>query len=173
MLKIKMNTFKRFKKLKPWIKYLISTIITFCLIVLIGYENRLISEEWGSTYQMNFNRVAINVIIGTLIGVIIGLEHFFRERKKEGTWKANLPKLILVGLPALFFASNYLYFYSDNFLRNILVKCLEGHTIAVSLWNYLYLAHFTTIFQIILGYVIITSFYKGSEESRLDSEVHM
>ncbi|MHB8128348.1 MAG: hypothetical protein ACYDEX_05080, partial [Mobilitalea sp.] len=69
------------------------------------------------------------------------------------TWKINLPKLVLIGLPSLFFSLTYHVGYINNpLLHNILLKFIILGT------------NFIPVFQIVLGYVLITCLYKHKGE---------
>ena len=87
------------------------------------------------------------MIIGIILGILLGLERLVLERKKEGNWKVNLPKLILLGVPFLYLSLGaFLYFFCQMINYPIRFFMVEI--------NYL------PIFQMIFGYVICTSFIK-------------
>lgn len=97
------------------------------------------------------------MLINVGIGLLLGLEHLISEIRKDGTLKVNLHKIILMGLPSLYFSLTYFLGYSNNrFVQNILaypiIKLLT------------YYSSFVFVFQLILGYDVIRSFYKYSEE---------
>ena len=145
-------------KIKPWFKYLISITLIISLIVLREYVEKLLSASY---YRFAFSEmvyyIVISLLLGLCIGLFLGLEHLIRELKKEGMWKINLPKLILVGLPSLYFALSNIWLLSGNqFTREVIAYPL----------HYLlkYGLGYVSLFQIILGYVLITSFYKFSDK---------
>lgn len=84
------------------------------------------------------------------------MEHFLKERKMKGRWKVNIAKLVLMGLPSLCFA-----FYTFIFVRLININGILKRPLLFLLSGNLNLM---IIFQVIFGYVIITSFYKAGEE---------
>jgi hypothetical protein len=144
-------------KLKYWLKYLIHITILFSLTVLRGYIEKLFSASY---YRFDNPAILyyaiISLLLGACIGLFLGLEHFIKEIGNIGIWKINLPKLILIGIPALYFSvTNLLTISSSQFIHEIIAYPL------------LYLSGFgsgyVSIFQMILGYVIITSFFKYSE----------
>lgn len=144
-------------KIKLWLKYLIYLILICFLIVLREYVGKLFAAYFKQEFRINYCYLVINLLIGVGIGLFLGLEHFINEIRKEGTWKVNIPKLVLVALPSLYFALTNIWIYSGNqFLQNV---------IAYPLLNFLgYGTGYVTLFQVILGYMVITSFYKYSEK---------
>lgn len=76
--------------------------------------------------------------------MLLGLEHFIVERKRAGTWKINLPKLVIVGLPSVIFSLTYHIALLD-------IATLSYATLGTN---------FIPVFQIVLGYVLITCVYK-------------
>jgi hypothetical protein len=145
-------------KIKSWLKYLIYITIIIFIIVLKEYVQKLFSDAYYR-YELGsiFFYVVISSFLGICIGLFLGLEHLFSELGKEGTWKINLPKLIIVGLPSLYISiANIWVFGGSKFLHNI---------IPYPLINLLrYGSGYVSLFQMILGYVIITSFFKYSDE---------
>jgi hypothetical protein len=142
--------------MKSWLKYFVYTTVLILLIILKEYVEKLfLASYYRYEDPAFFYYAGISLLLGVGIGLLLGLEHFIREHGKEGTWKINLPKLILVGLPSLLFSiSNILFFSNNQFVREIIAYpflSLFRHSL-----NYI------SIFRIILGYVIITSCSKCS-----------
>jgi len=138
-------------KVNPWLKYLIYILLIMGLIILHSY----IGEQYEKIAKITFvyfsYRLIFLAFIYMLVGAMLGAESFFGEIKKAGQWKVNLPKLILVGIPSLYFAlfvflaySPIKEIYNPLFKLNILI----GGT------------GYITVFQVIFGYIVITSFYK-------------
>lgn len=144
-------------KAKPWLKYLIFVISIFLLIVLREYVDKLFLESYYRfKYPGVYFYLVISLIFGVCIGLFMGAEHLIKELKKEGTWKINLPKLIIVGLPSLYFSLSNIWFASSNqFIHKIIAS--------PSLYLFKYGLGFISLFQMVLGYVVITSFFKEQE----------
>ncbi len=85
------------------------------------------------------------------IGLVLGWEHSIRERRKDGAWRTDWSKLLIMGLPALVFLSPYILVNVRNPFMTL--YSFIGRT-AENYWD------MTRIFSLILGYIIITSFYK-------------
>jgi hypothetical protein len=89
-----------------------------------------------------------------LVGVIIGLESFINVTKKEGRWKVNLPKIVFVILPSLVVSLFYIIaMISNSFVNTVLLPVYNFFGSNDS---------FTTMFQLILGYSLITVMYKDA-----------
>ena len=63
-----------------------------------------VADKFVKTYQIN-NLGSAKIFIFqfisyNLVGMIFGLEKIFGEMNKIGSWKVNLPRLIVVGLPS-------------------------------------------------------------------------
>lgn len=99
-------------KNNKWLRY-----IAYLLLIMILYYigSILLFEVTEQVYRrMDYNvyNLAVYTIISILcfggIGAIIGLDRFINQLKKSGTWRLNLPKLIILGLPALIMSVPYL-----------------------------------------------------------------
>ena len=122
------------------------------------YVFESIRRNVQETYNVNpyFQNIIMLIFYGG-IGLILGLEHLIQEIKKQGKWVINIPKLVLMGIPSLYFSLSILIYYiNSQFVRDIL-----SYPIGILLNNS---PNFISVFQLILGYSIITSFYKENEE---------
>ncbi|WP_434511726.1 hypothetical protein [Desulfitobacterium sp. AusDCA] len=140
-------------KIKPWLKYLIYIILLFFLIALREYVEKLFLNSYHRfKYPEIFYYLVVNVFLGICIGLFLGLEHLIEELGKEGTWKINLTKLILVGLPSLYFSLANIWVLSGNrFMQELLYLNRYG-------------SGYVSLFQMIFGYMVITSFFKYNEK---------
>jgi len=134
-------------------------IILILVMVFWGqYVFESIRRNVQETYNVNpyFQNIIMLIFYGG-IGLILGLEHLIQEIKKQGKWVINIPKLVLMGIPSLYFSLSILIYYiNSQFVRDIL-----SYPIGILLNNS---PNFISVFQLILGYSIITSFYKENEE---------
>lgn len=144
-------------KNKSWIKYLIYVLLIFGFICLDAYVEKQQAIYQKETFNISVAYSVIAMIIKIGIGLILGLEHIINEMRKEGTWKVDLPKIILLVIPILYFSISFPFIYLyDNFICNVLTYPMFIFTQSHSGFIY--------IFQLILGYFIITSFYKQSKD---------
>lgn len=141
-------------KIKSWLKYLAYIVIIFVLMYLKAYITSPLIEAQRRTFKITLSYFLIPLIFNAAIGVVLGLDHFISELKTKGTWKISLPQLVFMGLPSLYFSiSMILAFCSNELSRSILFYPAR---ILISKAN----TTFITIFQLILGYALISCFYK-------------
>lgn len=90
--------------------------------------------------------------IYVLIGLIVGLcDRLISEQKKGGKWRININKLVFLGIPLTLYSLSYLIYYGD----------LNVYVISKLLRPIIYSGpELVAAVQSILGYVLITSFYK-------------
>ncbi|HEY8892584.1 MAG TPA: hypothetical protein VIM70_20305 [Clostridium sp.] len=144
-------------KMKSWLKYLIFIILIFFMIILREYVEKLYLDSHLRFESAMYFYLVINLLLGVCIGLILGLEHLLSEFRKEGMWKINFPKLILVGIPSLYFSLTNVWFLGKSqFLREIISYPLH--------YFFRYGSSYISLFQVILGYVVITSFFKYNEK---------
>ena len=136
--------------MKSWVKYLIYisffVFITFCG----GSISRAV--EGNDQYVILIN--VLRIVLYGAMGMVLGSEHLLNEFKKNGGWKINLPKIILMGIPSLYIALSPFIYYSQ-FINSFLPSLL--FPVRVMLWSDF---EFLNIFQLLLGYIVATSFYK-------------
>ncbi|HKL10265.1 MAG TPA: hypothetical protein VJ990_02415 [Clostridia bacterium] len=141
-------------KTKTWGKYFLTSSLILILIISASNAFRIIYELEGRTYQPQiWQRTAAALFFYGGIGVILGLSHLTAEIKKKGVWKANWPKLTMLGIPSLFYSFTLaIGIYGGQFLGRILYFLMRQ--LANNYWDAYYL------FPLILGHTIITGFYK-------------
>ncbi len=141
-------------KIKKMAKYFIYILLIYALLAGGNAAYRYIDTLLGITYDSRLIQylAASVMIFYCAIGLVLGWEHFIRERRKDGAWRIDWPKLLIMGLPALVFSSPYIL----GNVRNpfVILYSFIGRT-AENYWD------MTRIFSLILGYIIITSFYKS------------
>lgn len=134
-------------KVKSWFNYLL--IIVLIIVIVFGVNYIFDKIE---NLQWIVNPFIISIIFHIIIGLLLRLEHLLLEIKKSGSWRVNVAKLVLLGIPSLYFSFGiFIYFGLGKFLPSVLT-----HPIAILISKIDFLA----IFQIILGYSLISSFYK-------------
>lgn len=139
-------------KKNNWLWYFRYLVLIICYMV-IGYN---ILTFMDNQRQMTYNSIPfmiVSTLVFTIMGFLLGVEKFLIEMKKEGPWKINLPRIILLGIPALYFSlSLFMYYCPIDFVRQILVYPVEFFLKSK--------INFIPMFQLILGYIVITSFIK-------------
>jgi len=145
---------------KSWLKYLIYAVLIAAMVMLSAF----IEDNFKRGLISDWRYLIACMVICIAIGLLLGGEYLFREIKKEGKWKLNLPKIIILGLPALYFSLADMIHIPIHLLEavyNSPFGVIFDPWMAIGL-NRSY-AEYITLIQVILGYVIITSFYKGSK----------
>lgn len=85
-------------------------------------------------------------------GVILGIEHIFENRKQNGKWHIDYKRLLIMGIPALLLSVEAVHFFLiENILKEIGMGFSNFHLAAPAREPF---------FRILLGYVLVTSFYK-------------
>ena len=134
-----------------WLWYFIYALALACYIIFSSNILTLVNKQ----NDMTFNGLPLMIwstIIFIVLGLLLGLESFLLEMGKEGEWKINLPKVVFLGLPSLYFSmATFIYYYSPDFIKPLSFP---------SLFFIVNKTNFISIFKIILGYTIITSFVK-------------
>ena len=118
-----------------------------------GYYNELAESNKISFTKQSF----INFVTYGGVGAILGIDNLIKENSKEGKWRFDFKKLIIVGLPAFVLSTPVIW-------AIIIIICLKGKVdnIIMTIYN------FMIIFNIILGYVFITSIYREEERKVLE-----
>ncbi|WHH56947.1 hypothetical protein [Petroclostridium sp. X23] len=139
-----------------WRMYLIYILIILCY--LIGSSWILgVQKEQASKMFDPFPFMVWSTVIFIMLGILLGLEHLLLEIKKEGQWELNLPKIILLGIPLFYLAMSYFIYYFPT--SSVTVQEILSYPIRFILCSRMSQTYMG-IFQVMLGYIIITSFYK-------------
>lgn len=142
---------------KSWLKYLAGIVLFIGVLYLKGFIEVKLNNEVRTTFKMNYALLSVVMLLNTAIGVLLGIDHLLSEIKKEGRWKISIPKTVCIIIPSLYFA----LFYFIPLIKNVTVQ-------RVLYWPYIHIFNQTTsfilIFQIILGYAIVSIFYKDDKK---------
>lgn len=145
-------------KIKHWVRYFIYITIILGLIFLKENINSIQNVYFKREFNVNYLYLFFGTLICFVTGLLLGFEHFYMEIKKEGKWKLNLPKIILMGLPLLYLSLTNIIFYSYKvaFVNIFYYPLIKSNLL-------MYGTSCVSLTQILLGFVIITSFHKGSD----------
>lgn len=143
---------------KQWLKHFIYLVVVIILVLIRVHFMKLAKAYSNETFLINYYFLSMVILTNILLGILLGVEHLISEMKAKGTWKINFPKLILLGVPALYFSIAYVAIYSQN----TLVQYIFSYPLRIFLT---YDTSIFYIFQLIFGYVIITSFCKKVRKS--------
>ncbi|MFZ7120990.1 MAG: hypothetical protein ACOWWH_08590 [Eubacteriaceae bacterium] len=130
--------------IKKWRKYIIF-ILFLSVYIFIAYVLDNITSSYVNETFNPFVKILFDYLMYIIFGMILGIEYLLNQKKLEGKWKINLSKLLIMGIPSLFFASHhYITIVGINIFPTIL------NSMFLILW------------QILFGYVVVTSFYKDT-----------
>ena len=143
-------------ELKKWKKYTIYLVAILGYIICLEMFYKLIKTQAFTS----FTPLVFSGVFSFLIGMLFAIEHVIAEIRKSGTWKINLAKIIFCVLPLFFFATCSLIYYLVPPIW-IYPGCLYG------LFQYFVQDIFIeSIAQVLLGYTLITSFYKAEKKQK-------
>jgi hypothetical protein len=145
-------------KAKIGLRYLVYIILITFIVYLWDFMYEKIMMYFVDKHTFNPNLIIIlSLTFYMLFGLFLGLDYFINVRKKEGKWKINYTKLILMALPSLYFSVSYFIYNSHSkFIHNIL-----AYPIWTLIRGNVNFTNVVSVFQVTLGYVLITSFYKS------------
>ncbi len=124
-----------------------TVLLIFALFVFLGLSVISRSFDNNSRYSSNVIFV-VQFFIFCFLGIVFGFEKFISEIKKEGRWHINLPRLLIIGIPSLSIGIYVILYNTFLFIPPFLNLVFVNFIL------------FINLMQMILGYTIITSFYK-------------
>ena len=143
---------------KTWLRYLFYIFLTILVVYFKGYFENLYANEIKKNFKVEWYMLISTALITAAIGVALGLEHLWIQAKEKGRWRMNGGRFIILGIPALYLSSMYIISNIPN---------MNG--LAWPVYKIFGNASFISIFQIIFGYVLITSFYKSEKIAEKNS----
>lgn len=137
-----------FKSVKLYGLYALFLFILLIAIFAIEFQLKL----HGSTTFQVWPELLFGIIAYPFIGGIIGGLHLIKERRKKGKWRVNIGKIMIIGLPAMYLAY-YPFIYFSNTLHFLSIPNVFLAQAIIS-------GSAPYICRMLLGYIIVTSFYK-------------
>lgn len=126
--------------------------------VLVGYM--LISNKFlvglEDKAQRTFNILPYALwskAVFIVLGFLVGISYLYGESNKSGLWKVRVNKLIILGLPLMIYVLAPLI----SFFNFQPILSLFGDSI---IYLQAQFSHMGKVIEVLLGYTIITSFYK-------------
>ncbi len=137
-------------KARSWYKYLLYIVLISVAVILKGFVEDIFQKQVKETYQPEIYMPIFSALVTQMIGIAMGLEFFYKQLRMEGKWRINRFRLIILGLPSLYLGLTYV------------IAFLPGTKILYQpVYELFGNVSFITVFQILFGYVFITSFEKG------------
>ncbi|WP_291636820.1 hypothetical protein [Clostridium sp.] len=126
---------------KKYIEYISISCIFIVFVIFSDNLINVLKKIEIQNFSMFFPAIS-NTVVYIIFGIILGIGYVISENKNDGKWRFRISKSLIIGIPCLPFSFPYLiyYFFHINTMQ-------DKNTMIIS--------------QIILGYTIISSFYKS------------
>jgi hypothetical protein len=122
--------------------WILSSVLIFKLGLWVK-ESQFITNKTILIHQISSQLIFMG------LGILLGLEQLIKAMKQTGRWSINKEKIIILGIPSVYFTFYYLIHFFVKFIA------IKG-----SLVLFLMEKPFLQVAAVIFGYVITTSFYK-------------
>lgn len=142
-------------KIKSWLKYLIYIVLIGLFVYFNCFMEVAFRKKMSETFKVEAYIFVIMALTTVAVGVVLGSEYFLTQMKESGKWKVNIPKLVVLGIPSLYLSAFYIIALSENAAPILVTPIFRLFHLTTS---------FIPLFQIVFGYVLITSFYKVGEQ---------
>ena len=141
--------------MRKFVEYIGVLVIFIVLVNAIDWANRYMSFLMAMTFRYKALGVLVQIIGSFLFGLFLGSLDFIRELKKDGNWKVNKERLLVLGLPLFIILV----------MGNITLLRIKWPQIVEKFMRYILSSDYRiiTYIAIFLGYIIISSFTKESE----------
>lgn len=142
-----------FKKGSLYIAY----VLGLGFILNLGFKITQVVEKMR-TIEFNPKPFHIySIVFPVILGLYIALPEFTANSQKQGRWEINWLRLIIVGLPTLYFLINpYLYYYSP--LGSVISKLRNFCPFTAVILNKT--TH--SLGGVLFGYTVLSSIRKSS-----------
>src|SRR5690625_4871924 len=130
--------------------YLLYTIL-FIIFILIVLKIEQVLQMKANKELRLMPLLLYRQIVYVLVGIMIGIPSLLREWKRSGSWKVDIGKLLIIGVPTCLLAYYpNIYFLSDvEFFLNTFLSHLL-----------LTVGSAQIVFHLLFGLILVTSFYK-------------
>lgn len=131
---------------------LVNQIVYLLILVSVIFIGKILADTIKFSTMSNF---LFQFILFITFGGLLGVDAIKNERMKLGRWRFNVYRSIVLGIPSLFFSLFMFLFYSNVRLLSLLILPFE-QLINSNI-------SFIMLFQILLGYVVVTCFEKNDK----------
>ena len=143
---------------KVYLRYFTYILLIFLYLTCREYAIKKMNH---TSFEDTIHSHVIMLLLNIGVGIILGLERFTKEIKKDGLWKIYWPKVILMTIPLFYFSfAPLLQFLRNETIREALLLPFNSF-FQISI-------NFIPILQIMFGYFLITDFYKKEERINLN-----
>jgi nitrogen fixation/metabolism regulation signal transduction histidine kinase len=139
-------------KKSNWLSYFAYLVVLLCYIIFSNKILIYVSKQREMTYKF-LPLMLWSTVISIVLGLLIGFEQLLLQKRKEGSWRIDLPKIVLLGIPSLYFSFGiFIYYCPITFVQQYLTYPIQFLVESNS--------NLLSIIQVLLGYIITTSFIK-------------
>ena len=152
--------------MKKYAEYILVLVVFIVLVISIDWANQYMRVLRAKTYSYVALSASVQIIGPFLLGLLIGSLDFIRQLQKDGYWKVNIIRLLVLGLPLFIILAMFNLTYLGVMWPQMLYKFFMLY-ILTSDGMIKYMAIF-------LGYIVISSFAKvsGSTFNKSESQVN-
>ena len=150
----------KFKSIVGYLLYLI--ILGIVITVGLKHQNSLFKQS-SITYDL-IDYYKFQILFPLIIGALLAIPTIFKNFLKQGAWKFNWVRFIVLGLPTLYFAiTPYLFIKHVISIKFPFLKQIMGGYFGNSTTTLI------TIIGLAAGYFVMTSFEKQSNNESVYS----
>jgi hypothetical protein len=133
-------------KYKKALGYLLYAVLLFGYLFMAFYLALALARYNSAHFNITWLIVLAVPVSYIIFGCLLGLDYLIGQTQRNGTWSVKTVRLILLGLPALYFSFYFLMLFYGP-IRKPILPILSPQ-------------QFVDIAAVVFGYVLITSFQK-------------
>lgn len=141
------------------LKYFFYLIIIIFFIIISNVVT-LKATFYAKRFEF-FPLIVIKTCIYFIFGAFLGLDNFLKEKSNKGVWKINKPKLLILGLPSLYFSLSLILLHTKLVWLSSFFYIFKANISNILQMKYIYVFS-----PILLGFIVVTSFYKHNEDKK-------
>jgi hypothetical protein len=130
--------------------YLVNALLLFGTLLLMSYIDFRLQDIAKQDYRV-WKWIMISQLLYIPVGFVLAFPYFIKNLRKSGVWKVDYKKILFFGIPAIYFTF-YLTFHFYSPLSAIGTP-----------WFILSGIKLYKLGGMILGYVIVSSFFKNNK----------
>ena len=136
-------------------------VLLYVALLTIIFILSIASKQIGNLVQEYRIKGELNVflieplkfIVLAFFGSILGIDNFNQEKRKEGKWKVNILKIVVLCIPSLFIGVFYIFFWEFGGIMGWSLYLVSSNLFSFEAMQ--------PMMKILFGFALITSFYKN------------
>jgi hypothetical protein len=129
-------------------------VVIFLFVHYGGVLGAQLRREMGQDFNPQ-TMLIFTAVFPMLAGILLGVPHFLSSVKSSGTWRFNLPKFLIVGIPALIGNWGIFFFYLNP----------ENKAAELFSWANVWGVQGITVCGILFGYTLLTVMEKRENQN--------